>query len=342
MDSNISSLGVAMIARDNADTIGCALASVRPIAAQIVVVDTGSLDATPTLALRNGAEVYFHRWTSDFSVARNWALGYLRTDWALVLDTDEVLDRESFERCRHLLAEHRLGGIEVSIVSALAGSVYYEHRYTRIVRCHPAIRFSGPIHEQIADAVRAAGYDIIAADIRIFHTGYQQLSPEKIERNIALLEMELLAQPDSVWHRYHLGLAEFARGNLTRARSLLEPIRTSAELSTEQQELATIRCAQCALACDDFLSAEDLLIFTSADRHREGLRLFVLAAVLAAQRQFPAALELLGAAPVCQSSLVDQQQRALFAERLASFAHHHCNATETIGQNDRFWRATFR
>ncbi|GIV55132.1 MAG: hypothetical protein KatS3mg039_1650 [Candidatus Kapaibacterium sp.] len=331
-----------MIARDSADTIGRALESVRPIATQIVVVDTGSLDATPTLAARSGAEVYFHRWRDNFSVARNWALGYLRTDWALVLDTDEVLDRESFERCRHLLAQQHLGGIEVSIVNALDGSAYHEHRYTRIVRCHPTIRFSGTIHEQIADAVRAAGYDIAKTDIRILHTGYQRLSPEKIERNIALLEMELSAQPESVWHRYHLGLAEFARGNLARARSLLEPIRNSAELSSQQQELATIRCAQCALACDDFLGAERLLAFTSADRHREGLRLFVLAAVLAAQRQFPAAVELLGAAPVCQSSLVDQQQRALFAERLATLAQHRAHPKETIWQTDRLWRATFR
>lgn len=342
MDSPAPTVGVAMIARDSAETIRRALDSVRPIATQIVVVDTGSRDHTPTIAARCGAEVYFHPWTDDFSAARNWALGYLRTDWALILDTDEELDHQSFTAARSVLQQTHVGGIEVTIVNALEGNAYHEHRYTRIVRCHRAIRFSGKVHEQIAEAIRSAGYAIVAADVRILHHGYHQLSPEKIERNIALLETELSAQPESIWHRYHLGLAEFARGNIDRAWALLEPVRSSAELSLEQQEMATLRCAQCALARDDFLTAERLLAFTSADRHREGLRLFVLAGVLAAQRQFHAAAEVLQLAPVCQSGLVEQQQRELFAERLAALAQSRNTRGETVWQPERQWRAVFR
>ncbi|MCS7000355.1 MAG: glycosyltransferase family 2 protein [Bacteroidota bacterium] len=342
-ERNLFSLGVAVIARNSSATLRRALESVRPVATQIVVVDTGSTDATPTIATRMGAEVYFHQWTDDFSAARNLALAYLRTEWALVLDTDERLDRESFDQYCHLLTDPTVGGVEVCLVSALGDATYAEHRYTRLFRCHPTIRFEGKVHEQIAGSIRAAGYTIVSSDIRIFHDGYREVSLEKIERNIALLEQELAAQPDSVWHRYHLGLAEFARGNLERARHLLEPICHSPELSLEQQELATIRCAQCALASDDLLCAERLLSFTSADRHREGLRLFVLAGVVAAQHQYHAASTLLQMAPVCQSGLVDQEQRALFAERLVELAKRRSrpfspDAWEPTAQ----WRSVFR
>lgn len=345
MDSNISSIGVAMIARDSSRTIGDALASVRPIASQIVVVDTGSTDATATTAARLGAEVYFHRWTDDFSAARNRALGYMRTDWVLVLDSDERLDVGSLCAARALLADPAVGGVEVVIASTLdGGSAYHEHRYTRLFRCHPAIRFEGKIHEQIAPSIVAAGFEIVQSSVRILHDGYRQISQEKIARNIALLEAELRDNPDSVWHRYHLGLAEFARGDIERARALLDPLRGSAELTDAQRELAAIRCAQCALAADDLLEAERLLAFTSSDRHREGLRLFVLAGLLAAQRQFHAAAEVLSMGPVRDSGLVEQDQRAVFAERLAELARRQRSTgpLETDRNGAHRWQTIFR
>lgn len=332
-----------MIACNSSETIRRALDSVRAIATQIVVVDTGSTDATPSIATRCGAEVYYQVWQENFSHARNRALRYLRTEWALILDSDEQLDAASFCAHAHLLLEPSIGGIEVLIVNSLGGTAFSEHRYTRLFRCHPAIRFEGRIHEQIADSICRAGFEIAPSGIRIEHQGYAQPSPEKIARNIALLEAELTMQPASVWHRYHLGLAEFAAGNLERAWSLLEPLRQSPELSIEQRELATIRCAQCCLARDDFLTAEQLLAFTSADTHREGLRLFVLAAVLAAQRQFDGAANVLQLPAVCSSGLVEQKQRALFAERLAMLAPQRGrHSIEHVWQVSQHWLQVFR
>ncbi|MCX7929906.1 MAG: glycosyltransferase family 2 protein [Chlorobi bacterium] len=345
MDRSFPTIGVAIIARNSSATIGKALCSVRPIAAQIVVVDTGSTDATATIATRLGAEVYFHRWTDDFSAARNHALRYLRTNWVLVLDSDEALDIPSLSAERHLLTHPHIGGIEVSIASVLgSGGAYHEHRYTRIFRRSPDICFEGKVHEQIAPSILAAGFEIVPSSIRIVHEGYRELNPEKIARNVALLEAELAADPESVWHRYHLGLAEFARGNLHRARQLLDAVRISHQLSEAQRELATIRCAQCALATDDLLGAEKLLAFTSPDQHREGLRLFVLAGVLAAQQQFHAAAELLSMAPVCHSGLVEQDHRAAFVERLSELARYHRtpDPLETVWNGKQRWQAIFR
>lgn len=339
----LPSIGVAMIARNSRATIRQALDSVGAIATQIVVVDTGSTDATPSIAARCGAEVYFHVWQENFSHARNLALRYLRTAWALILDSDERLDVSSFFAHAHLLLEPTIGGIEVVIVNRLGGTTFAEHRYTRLFRRHPAIWFEGRIHEQIAESILCAGFEIVPSAIRIEHEGYAQASPEKIARNIALLEAELAVHPDSTWHRYHLGLTEFAAGNLERAWSLLEPLRQSPELTTEQREFATLRCAQCALARDDLLRAEELLAFTSRDTHREGLRLFVLAGVLAAQRRFATAAELLQMPAVCQSGLVEQEHRALFAQRLWDLAqqYHHCSL-DRVWQDSQPWQHVFR
>lgn len=60
-----------------------------------VVVDTGSTDNTIQLLKEAGIEVYEHPQTRDefdFSVARNQALSYVKTDWAFSLDFNEEVD----------------------------------------------------------------------------------------------------------------------------------------------------------------------------------------------------------------------------------------------------------
>lgn len=60
-----------------------------------IIVDTGSTDNTVQLLKDAGIEVYEHPQTReefDFSVARNQALSYVKTDWAFSLDFNEDVD----------------------------------------------------------------------------------------------------------------------------------------------------------------------------------------------------------------------------------------------------------
>ena len=100
-----------MIVKDEARMIERCLESARAVADQLVVVDTGSSDATPQLATRAGAEVYHHPWRGDFSEARNHSLSYARGAWVLILDGDERhlrLSRAKREvtQMRKRMAEH--------------------------------------------------------------------------------------------------------------------------------------------------------------------------------------------------------------------------------------------
>lgn len=60
-----------------------------------VVVDTGSTDNTVQLLRNAGIQVYEHPQTReefDFSLARNQALSYVKTDWAFSLDFNEDIE----------------------------------------------------------------------------------------------------------------------------------------------------------------------------------------------------------------------------------------------------------
>ena len=61
---------------------------------KVVVVDSGSTDATVELARGAGAEVIDFRWDGQFPKKRNWLLrnNPPSTPWVLFLDADEVVD----------------------------------------------------------------------------------------------------------------------------------------------------------------------------------------------------------------------------------------------------------
>ena len=74
-------LSLCMIVRDNATIIEECLTSIRPWVDEMVVVDTGSNDATPQIAALLGAKVRQFKWIDDFAAARNASLDRAIGDW---------------------------------------------------------------------------------------------------------------------------------------------------------------------------------------------------------------------------------------------------------------------
>ncbi|MFM8568484.1 MAG: glycosyltransferase [Candidatus Kapaibacterium sp.] len=70
------SLSVCMIVRNEEAKLPDCLASVRSVASQIIVVDTGSTDSTILIAESYGATVIRVPWENDFAKARNVALAH--------------------------------------------------------------------------------------------------------------------------------------------------------------------------------------------------------------------------------------------------------------------------
>ena len=208
---NQNRLSICMIVKDEEQFIGRCLESVKSVANQIVVVDTGSTDQTEAIAKSHGAEVHHFEWCDDFAAARNFALEHVRGDWILVLDADEVLTQKGREgihqdmktqnvlghriRCEHL-EPNESGGYKL-----MADAWHY---IPRLVRNAPGLHFTGIIHEEIFSSavVRMEdwGMEISFGQTQIDHYGYApniKKDRNKIERNITLLERALKDQPDS-------------------------------------------------------------------------------------------------------------------------------------------------
>ncbi len=300
-------LGMAMIVKDGSETLEAALRSAKKYCSQLVVVDTGSHDHSKDIAYKFGSEVFTFEWTDSFSEARNYALSKMRTDWILVLDSDEVLSKIDVGVLKN--ADENIGGLTVQIVNALSEDDdlhFSTHRYTRIFRNNYGFRFEGRIHEQIRGSIEHKQFKIADSDFVINHYGYNKINQTKLARNQKLLQMDFADKPDDAFTMYHLAHTLHARKEYENAHALFARIVSSPVLSDEQRDFARLRVAQTKLLRDEYDFVIKLLINECSNNELEGLRKFILGAVYFAKQQYKKSYEFYTSPEVFDSGMTDK------------------------------------
>jgi glycosyltransferase involved in cell wall biosynthesis len=200
--SDPRTLSVCMIVKNEEDNIMTAIQSIKPVAHEIIVVDTGSSDRTKKIARAFGAKVYDFNWTDSFSDARNFSLSKASGDWVLVLDADEVISSLDHERLRGLISDSSLirhpssfpafsfvtrnyvGPMSANwhpndgVYKEEAGSGWFPSAKVRLFPNDKRIRFEKPVHETVEDSLPGIGMKISNSGIPIHH--YGKLNKDKI------------------------------------------------------------------------------------------------------------------------------------------------------------------
>lgn len=96
-------LSVIIIAQDEADRITTCLESVKEIADEIIVLDSGSSDGTVDISRRYTERVYETDWPG-YGPQKQRALEKATGDWVLSIDADEALTPELRDEIRELLS----------------------------------------------------------------------------------------------------------------------------------------------------------------------------------------------------------------------------------------------
>ena len=206
-------LSVCMIARDEAERIARALESVRTVADEMIVSDTGSRDATPEIARALGADVASTPWSDDFAAARNHAIGRARGTWILWLDADEEVLPESREELVAAVARIDAAGfylLRLDLVDAARPDVFTEMWQLRLFRREPGLRFEGRCHPRfvppLEEVAQRSGRRVFESGIRLRHTGYVEgLRRTKLERAARLLALELAERPGQLYYEVEYG-----------------------------------------------------------------------------------------------------------------------------------------
>jgi len=147
-------ISAIIITRNEERNIGRCLASLRGVADEVVVVDSGSTDATGRLATEAGATFLFREWT-DYSDQKNYANGLAAHPWILSIDADEALSDE----LRETLLELKRGGLDAGCVYAVKRLNNYCGRWIRHSGWYPdekvrlwragAAHWDGLVHEEL-------------------------------------------------------------------------------------------------------------------------------------------------------------------------------------------------
>ncbi|WP_136607133.1 tetratricopeptide repeat-containing glycosyltransferase family 2 protein [Paenibacillus dokdonensis] len=188
-------LSVCLIVKDEEELLPRCLDSVRNIADEIIIVDTGSTDRTKEIASEYTNLIFDYHWTNDFAAARNVSLQHATAKWILVMDADEYLAVDEHNQWIQFLNDEKpLSYLAYTLpVVNFTGDKEYQDEIstspvTRLFPNHMGIHFERPIHEQLTRGAQEELYHK-KIDLIIYHTGYQTQrvnEKNKHERNMLI------------------------------------------------------------------------------------------------------------------------------------------------------------
>lgn len=186
--SFLITVSLCMIVKNEEDTLPRCLKSVQGLVDEIIVVDTGSQDATVQRAQDLGAQVYAFPWVEDFAKARNFSFSKATQQYCLWLDADDVLtpqDREGFAQLKATLPPHiDVVMLPYHIAFDAEGRPTFTYYRERLIRRLAGLRWQGAVHEAIAPVGNVLYYDKTAVT-------HQKLHPSDPHRNLRILEQQL-------------------------------------------------------------------------------------------------------------------------------------------------------
>ena len=188
----MAEISLCMIVKNEEKVLGRCLESVRELADEIVIVDTGSEDKTLETARRYTSRIYEIPWRDDFSQARNFSFSMASKEYCMWLDADDVISEEN--RRKLLEYKRKMDGTEDVVMVKYetgfdgAGRPALTYYRERILKNRPDLRWKGRVHE----AVEPLG-KMVYWDAAVFHKKEGAGEPE---RNLRIYEkMKAEGQP---------------------------------------------------------------------------------------------------------------------------------------------------
>ncbi len=229
-DRGRQTVSVCMIVKNAQGTLYRCLDSVKPIADEIIVCDTGSTDRTIEIVREYTDQVHQIPWDDDFAAARNQSIRHATKDWILWIDADE-----------HLIGGEHLG--KYLRDNMYAGYVIRQHHHAidaqfnpdvpvRLFRNGRGIRFFGCVHEHPETELNEGVHPAVAlGDVHILHDGYvtEEIRRARFRRNLPLLIKDRERHPNR-----RLGLIFVERDLIHLARYDLE--RTGGATTEKAQD----------------------------------------------------------------------------------------------------------
>jgi tetratricopeptide (TPR) repeat protein len=218
------SVSLAMIVRNEEATLPRLLESVAGAFDELVIVDTGSTDATPRIARRVADRFARITWPEDFGAARQAAFDRATSDWVCWLDADDIVEGASAIRPLVADAPPDVSGYLWPYVYGRDERGRETCRFwrERVVRNDGSYRWQGRVHEVLW--TDRPGRLERSDRIVVQHHSPLERAEAKSRRNVALLERELADAGDRPSSRllFYLGREYDGLGEPEQALAFFE------------------------------------------------------------------------------------------------------------------------
>lgn len=221
-----NSLSVCMIVKNEEKHLLRCLKSVRDVADEIIIVDTGSTDKTKDIATVFGARVFDFPWTGDFSQARNESLRHASGSWILIMDADEAISPLDYDQLRKeigkgatkpaaYIVSTRNYTNNVSVVGWTANTGEYPEEAStgwvksdkvRLYTRRDNIFFTNPVHELLENSLKSAKVAISRSKVIVHHYGKLDIKrdEQKGQDYYLLGRIKYESDPNNVKYIYEL------------------------------------------------------------------------------------------------------------------------------------------
>lgn len=310
-----------VIVKNEAQNIGRWLECVRPIADEIIVVDTGSTDNTVELAEQDGVIVDHFAWCNDFAAAKNYALSKATGEWIIFLDADEYFSPATAPNVRKVIEAYQRNPKIVGIICQLVNiDKDNNNRFSgtasqvRVFRNLPSLRYVGKVHENLVNRQNGDRRFEVSRDLEIYHTGYSSsIQRQKVERNLQILlaggETETEGNALAMMDCYY-GLEDYDKAEQYARRAIKSCLRYIGLETHPYETLISIYVKKGLLdkALTVIAEAKKAFPFAATFWVYEGICRYDLKDYLAAEEQF------LTAVSMCQQDQTTEKLRSCLSD----------------------------
>lgn len=258
-------LTVYAIAKNEESCLPLMLESVKDIADEIVVCDTGSTDGTIEIARAYTDKVYSIPWENSFAKARNLALEHCTGDWILSMDCDERLDPETAKQLKSYI-ESLPPDIDLVLLTMVMckddGVPFQEFLAERIFRGNKGIRFAGDMHNwlEVEDSGRVShpSFKIIHCrgvkppEIR------EARARQRLEMAEAIFLPKIEANPNDRRSMFYLAGTYYDSGSIEKSIEWFEKYLAISDWGEERYQAAFL-LAQACMRMNDKAKARRVL-----------------------------------------------------------------------------------
>lgn len=216
-------LSLVVLVKNDEDTIGRCLSSVKDAVDEIIVVDIGSTDRTIEIANLFDAKVFFYEWTGDLARARSTAMEHATCDWVMFLEAHEELVREDAIVIRELLEDSEREGFFFNEFNLINEDDAIIDLAFRLWRNKPEYRRGLDAFNQVADLIHTGNLATGFTRIRINRysylctTGRSEYNSHNNLNALNALLKEIAKKSDNTVARFNIGGVYVQRSDYEKA-----------------------------------------------------------------------------------------------------------------------------